>query len=73
MKMNLCLLQLILSSSYIFCFLVAVTYMLVINRCSFNKRTKVVITILSLSMVLQGLASALTYVHYERHDTDCGI
>ena len=70
--MNLCLLQLILSSCYIFFFLVAVIYMFRVNRCKFNKRTKVVITVLSLTMLLQGGASALTYIDYLK-DGICGV
>ena len=62
--MNLCLLQLILSSFYIFCFLATVIYMLIVNKCQFNKRTKVVIVVLAFSMILQGAASAFTYRDY---------
>ena len=71
--MNLCLLQLILSSCYIFFFLVAVIYMFSVNRCKFNKRTKVVISVLSLAMLLQGGASALTYIDYLHRDDICGV
>ena len=63
----------ILSSVYIFCFVLAVIYMFTVNRCKFNKRTKVVITILTLSMLLQGTASALTYSNYSRLDGICGV
>ena len=64
--MNLCLVQLILSGFYVVCFFSTVIYMLIINRCKFNKRTKIVIWALSLSIVLQECASILTYVNMTR-------
>ena len=53
MEFSLCLMQLVMSSFYIFVFLATTTYLLVTNRCKFNKRTKVVICILSVTMLLQ--------------------
>ena len=70
--MNLCLVQLLLSSCYMLFFSAAVIYMFAVNRCKFNKRTKVVIYVLSLSMILQGSASTITYVNYMRTD-ECGV
>lgn len=62
MSNSLCLVQLILSSTYVFCFLMCVTYMLWKNKCKFNKRTKVVIAILSISMSLQMASTLNTYI-----------
>jgi len=66
MEISLCLLALIVSSVYIFCFLSTTTYLLVINRCKFNKRTKVVISILALTMSLQISSSLMTYIMEQR-------
>ena len=44
-----------------FLFIAAIMYMLIKNRCKFNKRTKVVMIILSITMVLQASSAALSY------------
>lgn len=59
---SLCLVQLIMSSTYVFCFLMSVIYMLWVNKCKFNKRTKVVIGILSVTMSLQMASSINAYI-----------
>ena len=70
--MNLCLVQLILSNIYVMGFLMAVIYMLTINRCKFNKRTKVIIITLAITMCLQLSSAAINYNH-ELKDGECTI
>ena len=59
--MTLCLVELVLSACSSLIFLVVIIYMLIINRCKFNKRTKVVIMTISISMCLSIGSSSLTY------------
>ena len=47
--------------------------MLAVNRCKFNKRTKVVIWVLSLAMMLQACASILTFINERNHNGVCGL
>ena len=58
---NLCLVQLSLAAAYIVCFLTALIYLLLVNRCKFNTRTKVVLILLALSMSLQTSSAVLSY------------
>ena len=70
--MELCLFQLISSSVYILVFLTAISYMLIKNRCKFNKRTKVVLIVLAMSMALQACSSTLTEWNYQDKG-DCAV
>ena len=50
MAVTLCLIQLITSSVCMLIFLITVVYMSGVNMCKFNKRTKVVMSILLVTM-----------------------
>ena len=63
MELNSCLVQLIITSIMYFIFLAAVIYMLHVNRCKFNKRTKVVICTMTVSMCFSFASSSLTYFY----------
>ena len=70
--MTVCEIQLIASSIYIACFLTAVVYMLAINQCKFNKRTKVVIIFLGIAMSFGISSSILSYIDESEGGT-CGV
>ena len=70
--MKLCFFQLILSAFYIFVYVLTVIYCLIINKCKFNKRTKIVLIVLSMAMSLQAIASVLTYIKEQREEF-CGV
>lgn len=61
-ELTICLMQVISSAFCMALFLTTVIYMLVINRCKFNKRTKIVICTLLVSMLLSISASVVTYL-----------
>ena len=53
-------------------FTITASYMVIVNRCKFNKRTKVVLVVLSFSMMLQTCSSVMTYVNTFDKDA-CGV
>ena len=69
---DLCFAQLIITACLYFVFLGAVIYMLKVNRCKFNKRTKVVICTMTVSMCFSVTSSSLTYYNSESHG-ECTI
>ena len=70
--MELCIFQLILSAFYIFVYVLTVIYCLIINKCKFNKRTKVVLIVLSMAMTLQAASAVLTYIK-EKREGFCSV
>ena len=70
--MELCFFQLILSAFYTFVYVLTVIYCLIINKCKFNKRTKVVLIVLSMAMSLQAASSVLTYIKNQKEEF-CGV
>ena len=69
---SLCMVSLMLTALYALIFIATVIYLLILNRCKFNKRTKVVICILSMSMLLQMASSSLTYIQ-QQNNGFCGV
>jgi len=63
MHASLCFISLILSAIYVVIFVATVAYLLYINKCKFNKRTKVVILILSMTMTLQLSSTVITFIN----------
>lgn len=63
MDLTICLLQVMTSSVCMLTFLITVIYMLALNKCKFNKRTKVVISILFVTMSINISASAVSYLN----------
>ena len=63
MDLTFCTVSLLTSCSYVGIFIMTTIYLLIINRCKFNKRTKVVISTLACSMTLQLGSSTLTYMN----------
>jgi len=72
MDVSLCFISLVMSSVYVLIFVTTSIYLIVINRCKFNKRTKIVISILSVQMSLAMGSSVLTYVNEQEMGT-CSI
>ena len=52
MDLTFCTVSFLTSCSYVMIFIFTTIYLLIINQCKFNKRTKVVISILACSMSL---------------------
>lgn len=70
--MDLCLLQMIFTAAFAIGFLIAVIYMLTVNRCKFNKRTKVVIIVMTVTMCLAITSSTLIFIH-KLHIGTCSL
>ena len=64
MGVSLCLVSLLMTMVYVMVFLASTIYLVAVNRCKFNKRTKVVLSILSVQMTLALGSSSLTYSNY---------
>ena len=69
---SFCLVSLLTTSSYVMIFIFMTIYLLIINRCKFNKRTKVVISILACSMSLQLGSTLLAYMN-ELKEGECSV
>lgn len=61
--LSICLVQVITSSANMALFLTAVIYMMVVNMCKFNKRTKVVICTLLATMCINIAASIVSFLN----------
>ena len=66
MGISLCLISMLMAMLYVMIFIASTIYLVAVNRCKFNKRTKVVISILSVQMTLALGAAILTYTNETR-------
>ena len=62
----------IVCTSFLGIFLIFAIYMLIKNKCKFNKRTKVVLSILLITMALQSNSAILTYLDSINKE-GCGV
>ena len=72
MGVSFCLLSMLMALLYVMIFIATTIYLVAVNRCKFNKRTKVVISILSVQMTLAMGAAVLTYTN-ETHKGNCSV
>ena len=72
MGVSLCLISMLMAMLYVMIFIASTIYLVAVNRCKFNKRTKVVISILSVQMTLAMGAVILTYTNETQKGT-CSV
>lgn len=71
-KLSQCFFSLVMSATYVALFIGATIYLVVVNRCKFNKRTKVVISILTVTNGSNLAGAILTEMNQIERD-ECSV